>query len=166
MDAGLAVAVIGSAVNVAGVTGGALPGKTSQGGNDIAVARYNGATGALTWAEQLGTNQDDAAYGITTDNNPGNVFVSGFTSGNLSVFKPNSGLEDLFLIKFGVGGGTPFAISLAGTNEGEEGRAIAIRESDGIAYVVGFTGGNLDAEPNSGAYDMCLLKFDLAGQQQ
>jgi chitodextrinase len=166
MDAGLAVAVIGSAVNVAGVTGGALPGKTSQGGNDIAVARYSGVTGALTWAEQLGTNQDDAAYGITTDNNPGNVFVSGFTSGNLSVFKPNSGLEDLFLIKFGVGGGTPFAISLAGTNEGEEGRAIAIRESDGIAYVVGFTGGNLDAEPNSGAYDMCLLKFDLAGQQQ
>jgi chitodextrinase len=166
MDAGLAVAVIGSAVNVAGMTGGALPGKTSQGGNDIAVARYNGVTGVLLWAEQLGTNQDDAAYGITTDSNPGNVFVSGFTSGNLSPFKPNSGLEDLFLIKFGFGGGTPFAISLAGTGAGEEGRAIAIRESDNTAYVAGFTGGNLDAEPNSGGYDMCLLKFDLAGQQQ
>ena len=166
MDAGLAVAVIGSVVNVAGMTGGALPGKTSQGGNDIAVASYNGNTGALYWAEQLGTNEDDAAYGITTDSDPGNVFVSGFTSGNLSVFKPNSGLEDLFLIKFGFGGGTPFAISLAGTNAGDVGRAIAIRESDSTVYVAGFTEGNLDAEPNSGGYDMCLLKFDLAGQQQ
>lgn len=166
MDAGLAVAVSGSTVNVAGMTDGALPGKTSQGGSDIAVARYNGVTGALIWAEQLGTNEDDAAYGITTDSNPGNVFVSGFTSGNLSVFKPNAGLEDLFLIKFGFGGGTPFAISLAGTNAGDVGRAIAIRESDNTVYVVGFTEGNLDAEANRGGYDMCLLKFDLTGKQQ
>jgi chitodextrinase len=166
MDAGLAVAVVGSAVNVAGMTQGALPGKTFQGGSDIAVARYNGVTGALFWAEQLGTNQDDAAYGITTDSDPGNVFVSGFTSGNLSPFKPNSGLEDLLLIKFGFGGGTPFALSLSGTGAGEEGRAMAIREIDNTVYVVGFTGGNLDAEPNSGGYDMCLLKFDLTGRQQ
>jgi chitodextrinase len=165
-DAGLAVAVIGSAVNVAGVTGGALPGKTSQGGNDIVVASYNATNGTVYWTEQLGTSEDDAAYGITTDSVPGNVFVTGFTSGNLSPFKPNAGLEDVFLIKFGFGGGTPFAISLAGSNEGDEGRAIAIRESDNTAYVVGFTGGNLDGVQNSGGYDMCLLKFDLAGQQQ
>ena len=166
MDAGLAVAVIGSVVNVAGMTGGALPGKTSQGGKDIVVASYNGVTGAAYWTEQLGTNEDDAAFGITTDADPGNLFVTGFTSGNLSAFKPNAGLEDLFLIKFGIGGGTPFAISLAGTSAGDVGRAIAIREIDNTVYAVGFTEGNLDAEANMGGYDMCLLKFDLIGQQQ
>ena len=71
MDSGLAVAVIGNTVNVAGMTGGALPGKTSQGGNDIAVASYNGATGAAYWTAQLGTSEDDAAFGITTDSDPG-----------------------------------------------------------------------------------------------
>ena len=166
MDAGLAVAVIGSVVNVAGMTGGALPGNTSQGSNDIVVASYNGVTGAAYWTAQLGTNEDDAAFGITTDSDPGNLFVSGFTGGNLSPFKPNAGMEDLFLIKFGIGGGTPFAISLAGTNAGDVGRAIAIREIDNTAYVVGFTEGNLDAEANMGGYDLCLLKFDLTGQQQ
>jgi chitodextrinase len=166
IDAGLAIAVIGSTVNVAGVTGGALPGKTSQGGNDMVVASYNGNNGAQYWTEQLGTSEDDAAFGITTDAVPGNVFVTGFTGGNLSVFKPNSGLEDIFLIKFGFGGGTPFAITLAGTSAGDVGRAIAMRESENTIYVVGFTEGNLDAEANTGGYDMCLLKFDLAGQQQ
>jgi len=166
MDAGLAVAVIGSVVNVAGMTGGALPGKTSQGGNDMVVASYNGSTGAAYWTAQLGTSEDDAAYGITTDSDPGNVFITGFTSGNLSPFKPNAGMEDLVLIKFGIGGGTPFAISLAGTSAGDVGRAIAIREIENTVYVVGFTEGNLDAEANAGGYDMCLLKFDLSGQQQ
>jgi chitodextrinase len=165
MDAGLAVSVIRNVVNVAGMTGGALPGKTSQGGNDIAVASYNGVTGALFWAEQLGTSEDEAAFGITTDADPGNLFVAGFTGGNLSPFRPNAGLEDLFLIKFGIGGGTPFAISLAGTSAGDVGRAIAMREIDNTVYVAGFTEGNLDAEANMGGYDMCLLKFDLAGQQ-
>ncbi len=166
MDAGLAVAVIGNTVNVAGMTGGALPGKTSKGGNDIAVASYNGTTGAAYWSAQLGTSEDDAAFGITTDSDPGNVFVAGFTSGNLSPFKPNAGLEDLVLLKLSFGGGTPFAITLAGTSASDVGRAIAIREIDNTVYVAGFTEGNLDAEANSGGFDMCLLKFDLTGQQQ
>ena len=46
------------------------------------------------------------------------------------------------------------------------GQGIAISESDSAVYVVGHTEGNLDAELNSGGYDMCLLKFDLAGVQQ
>ncbi len=56
--------------------------------------------------------------------------------------------------------------SLAGTTSTDEGRAIAIRESDNIVYVVGSTSGNLDGEPNSGGYDMGLLKFNLAGEKQ
>ena len=164
MDAGLAIAVSGSTVSVAGMTGGSLPGKVSAGGTDIVVASYT-ASGAVNWIEQRGTSADEVAYGITVDSDPGNVFVTGFTGGSPSPFKPNSGLEDLFLMKFGVGGGLPFAITLAGTTMGDEGRAIVIRESDNVVYVVGHTEGNLDAVANSGGYDMCLLKFNLAGEQ-
>ena len=164
MDAGLAINVQGSTIKVAGMTAGTLPGKTSFGGSDIVVASYT-ALGAANWVEQLGTAADEVAYGIVVDS-IGNSYITGFTGGSPSPFKPNAGLEDLFLIKFGIGGGTPFAISLAGTTAGDEGRAIAIRESDNILYVVGFTEGSLDGEPNSGGYDMGLLKFNLAGEQQ
>lgn len=165
MDAGVAIAVNGTTVSVAGMTGGTLPGKTSFGGIDIVVASYD-SVGAKLWVQQLGTTADEVAYGITTDSDPGNVFITGFTGGNPSVFYTNKGLEDLFLMKFAFGDGTPFNISLAGTTEGDEGRAIAISESDSAVYVVGHTAGNLDAELNSGGYDMCLLKFDLTGVQQ
>jgi chitodextrinase len=165
MDAGLAIAVSGSTVSVAGMTAGSLPGKTSAGGTDIVVASYT-ASGAVIWIEQRGTSADEVAYGIAVDNDPGNIFITGFTGGSPSPFKPNAGLEDLFLMKFGVGGGTPFAISLAGTTMGDEGRAIVLRETDHVVYVVGHTEGNLDAVANSGGYDMCLLKFNLAGEQQ
>lgn len=165
LDAGLALAVIGNTVDITGVTAGTLPGQTSFGGNDILVASYS-ASGTLNWTAQLGTSADEVAYGITTDQDPGNVFITGFTSGSPSIFRPNSGLEDVFLMKFGFGGGTPFAITLAGTAAGDEGRAIVLRESDNTVYVLGHTAGNLDAEPNAGGYDLCLLTFSMAGDQR
>lgn len=163
MDAGLAISVQRTSIKVAGMTSGALPGKTSAGGNDIIVASYNDA-GAVNWIQQYGTAADDVAYGIVVDS-IGNSYVSGFTSGNLSPFKPNAGLEDLFMARLSIGGGV-FSYSLAGTTAGDEGRAIAIRESDSLLYVVGFTGGNLDGLTNAGGYDTSLLKFNLEGVQQ
>jgi hypothetical protein len=163
-DAALAITARNAAVHIAGATGGSLDGHSSAGGNDVFVAAYDHA-GTKMWTTQLGTSADDIAYGITVDS-IGNSYITGFTSGNPSPFKPNSGLEDIFMIKFGIGGGTPFAISLAGTTMGDEGNAIAIRESDNALYVVGSTAGNLDGEPSAGGYDMCLLKFNLAGEQQ
>jgi hypothetical protein len=163
-DAALAINARNANVHIAGVTGGSLDGHTSAGGNDIFVAAYDHA-GVKLWTTQLGTSADDIAYGITVDS-IGNSYIAGFTSGNPSPFKPNAGLEDIFMIKFGIGGGTPFAVSLAGTTVGDEGRAIAILESSNALYVVGSTAGNLDGETNAGGYDMCLLKFNLAGEQQ
>jgi hypothetical protein len=163
MDAGTAICMDGTYVKVAGMTAGALTGKTNAGGNDVIVANFD-SNGALVWSQQFGTAADESAFGIVVDS-IGNSYVSGFTSGSPSPFKPNAGLEDQFMARLSIGG-TIFSITMAGTAEGDEGRAIAIRESDNLLYVVGFTGGNLDGEPNSGGYDMSLLKFNLAGEQQ
>ena len=63
-------------------------------------------------------------------------------------------------------GGSIFSYTMSGTSQGDEARAIAIRESDDLLYTVGFTGSNLDGEPSLGGIDSSLLKFNLAGEQQ
>ena len=164
MDAGMAITVRGGSVKVAGVTQGVLPGKTSAGGGDIIVASYNASSGAVHWTTQFGSTADEVAYGIVVDS-IGNSYLTGFTSGSPSPLSPNAGLEDLFMARLSIGG-TVFSVNLAGTTSADEGRAIAIRESDNIVYVVGSTSGNLDGESNSGGFDMGLLKFNLAGEKQ
>lgn len=164
MDAGLSITVHkNNTIFVAGMTNGALPGKTNAGGSDIIAASYTPA-GAVNWTAQLGTAADESANGIVVDS-IGNSYLTGFTSGNLSPFKPNEGLEDIFMARLSIGG-TIFSYSIAGTTGGDEGRGIAIRESDRLLYVVGFTQGNLDGEANAGGYDAALLKFNLEGEQQ
>ena len=163
LDAGLAICMDGTTVKVAGVTAGALPGKTNAGGNDVIVASFD-SNGALLWSQQFGTPADDSAFGIVVDS-IGNPYVTGFTSGNLSPFKPNAGLEDQFMARLSIGGAI-FSYTMSGTSQGDEARGIAIRESDDLLYTVGFTGGNLDGEPYFGGIDASLLKFNLAGEQQ
>ena len=58
------VAVGTSGVYVAGFVGGALPGKTSAGGQDAFVRKYD-TDGAVIWTGQFGTAAADSAAGVT-----------------------------------------------------------------------------------------------------
>jgi hypothetical protein len=166
--AGLAIAIYNDAyVAVTGITNGVF-GASNNGGYDAVVAYLNltsftDPTGR--WIQQIGTADDDVAYGITMDSDPGNVYVTGFTGGSWPPFFTNKGEEDIFLARFGFGG-TLFSVTLAGTTGDDEGRAIAIDSSNANLYIAGFTNGNLDGFSNAGGYDMCLLKFGMDGKQQ
>jgi len=161
-DAGLGITARGGGVWVTGFTSAALDGNTHSGGNDIFVARYS-YLGVKQWTTQLGTTSDEMAFGIAVDS-IGNSYVTGFTSGSLGgqFTNPNAGNEDIFLVKFGIGGGTPFWARLLGTSGDDEGRSVAL-DSSGHVYVVGFTQDNLDGQTNAGGFDACLIKYDTGG---
>lgn len=169
--AGLSIAILNdSYVAVTGITDGNF-GPVSYGGYDVIVACLNLTSftnPAGRWINQIGTAEDDIAFGITFDSDPGNVYVTGFTGGSWPPFFANKGEEDIFLARFGFGGPL-FSVTLAGTAGDDEGRAIAIDANNDYLYIAGFTNGNLDGIQNAGVndtYDMCLLKFNTSGIQQ
>ena len=56
---------------------------------------------SVAWIRQPGTNNWDQSFGVTADH-LGNVFVSGYTQGNLG--GPNMGDFDAFLSKYNASG--------------------------------------------------------------
>lgn len=93
---GLAVDADGN-IFVAGDTYGTLDGNTSAGGWDAFLVKYD-AAGERLWIRQMGTDAEDAAYGVATDAG-GNAFVTGYTFGGLDG-NTNAGEDDVFLVKF------------------------------------------------------------------
>lgn len=61
---------------------------------DIFVVRYNPA-GVCQMAKRSGTSQDDIGYGVSVDG-PGNVYVTGVSSGKAFIAKWNSALNQIW----------------------------------------------------------------------
>jgi len=89
------VAVGASGVYVAGFVGGSLPGKTTAGGQDAFVRKYD-SDGATIWTGQFGTAATDSAAGVTVSDS--GLFVAGFTTGTFPA-QTGFGLEDVFVAK-------------------------------------------------------------------
>jgi probable HAF family extracellular repeat protein len=82
-------------VYISGRTFGNLGG-SNAGQDDAFVGKYD-ANGSLLWLQLLGTGERDVGLGMTIDA-MGNVFVTGFTEGNLGQL--NEGGTDVFVVKF------------------------------------------------------------------
>ena len=80
-----------------GGTDGDLDGNTNLGSYDIFLVKYN-SSGTKQWTKQLGTTSSDYGFGVTTDSS-GNIYVTGYTSGNLDG-NTSSGGKDIFLVKY------------------------------------------------------------------
>lgn len=118
-DQSYGVAVDGSGnAFISGSTDGSLGGP-SAGNADAFLTKYDSA-GNLLWSRQIGTSTYDETHGVGVDG-PGNVFISGFTSGNIGA--PNAGNTDTFLVKYAVP--EPSSFLLAGL--GATGAAILLR---------------------------------------
>lgn len=145
-------------VFIPGITAGSLGGPNA-GLNDAFVAKYD-ADGNLQWTRQLGTAGDEAAVGSAADA-AGNVYISGFTNGNLA--GTNAGNYDIFVAKYDANGNLQWTKQL-GTSAYENSRGAAV-DSLGNVYVSGYTAGSLGG-PNAGSYDAFLAKYDSAGNLQ
>jgi hypothetical protein len=140
---------------ISGATDGNLVG-TNAGGWDAFVSRYS-ADGNHVWTRQLGTPQDDLSFSVSS-NTSGDVFIAGYTAGNLS--GTNAGSYDSFLAKYTRDGTLDWTRQL-GTQDIDELDAVYTDENNAV-YAVGSTFGGL-AGANSGLNDAYIVKYDSAG---
>lgn len=157
-----AVAVDGSGnIYVTGWTSGDLDGETSAGGSDAVLIKYNSA-GIKQWTRLLGSAGSDSAWSVAVDGS-GNVYISGFTDGNLGG-ETNSGGTDAFLAKYNSSGTLQWA-RLLGNATLTYSYAVAVAAS-GNVYISGMTRGSLDGQTNAGIQDIFVAKYNASGTRQ
>ena len=143
---------------VTGFTEGDLSG-TNAGDDDVFLIKYD-SSGMQEWIKQIGTPREDVAKGVAVDSS-GNVYVTGFTEGDLS--GTNVGDRDIFLMKYDASG-TQQWIKQFGTSAVDAGSGVAADSSANL-YVAGWTLGALTGT-NAGRRDIFLTKYDSSGTQQ
>lgn len=144
-------------IYVTGSTSGGIDYITNAGGTDVIVTKYN-AAGKLQWTRQPRTSNSEEGWGIAADS-AGNIYVTGFTYGDMS--GNNAGLGDVFLTKYDAGGTAQWTRQF-GSSANDFGRSIAIDTQDNI-YVVGATEGAWDGNSAAGARDIFISKYNTGG---
>lgn len=145
-------------VVVSGRTDGSLFG-THAGGQDSFVVKYD-VDGNLLWAKQFGSAGGDFVWDISLDGS-GNVFVVGFTSGDLE--GTSHGLNDAFVRKYDPNGNHLWTRQFGTTNL-DYGHGLAT-DAQGNVYVVGRTADSLFGQTYGGWEDAFLVKFDADGNE-
>lgn len=139
------------------------------GTEDILVIKI-GTTGAVSWIRQLGTTTvgagaagSDRAMGVVV-NTAGDVFVAGFTNGNLAEVNGGGGQRDVVLVKLNSSGTLQWirqygSVTVgAGSASADEANSIAI-DSNGDIFIAGRTFGSL-LETNGGTNDGFVMKLN------
>ena len=132
-----------------------------QGGQDIFLVKYD-TNGTKLWTKQFGTSADDAGLGVTTDAT-GNIYVTGWTMGNLDG-NTNQGAYDIFLAKYDANGAKQWTKQF-GTGAIDESVGVAA-DASGSIYITGYTYGDLDGNTNQGGKDLFLTKYNTNGAKQ
>lgn len=145
-------------VFVAGYTTGSLAG-TNAGSLDAVLIKYQ-ADGTLLWKRQLGSAGDDIANSVAADA-AGNVYIAGYTSGNLGA--TNAGSPDAYLAKYDSDGGQVW-LRQFGTARAEAFVGVAA-DSFGNIFLSGWTDGSLDGPYAGGADDGFAADYDPAGNR-
>ncbi|MGW5193823.1 alpha/beta hydrolase-fold protein [Kribbella sp. NPDC004138] len=148
-DKGMAVAVSGGAVYLAGMTAGELG--TSAGGIDGFLARYS-AGGDAVWTKQFGTAASDEVWGMAADP-AGGVDLAGYTAGDFA--GTLNGDKDILVARADADGVLTWRDQF-GTTGNDKAAAIAV-DPGGAVYVGGFTDGSLVAP--LGKFDGVLAKY-------
>ncbi|MET9270880.1 alpha/beta hydrolase-fold protein [Kribbella sp. NPDC003557] len=148
-DKGMAVAVSGGSVYLAGMTAGQLG--TPAGGVDGFVARYSSG-GDAVWTKQFGTSASDEVWGMAADP-AGGVYLAGYTAGDFA--GPLNGDKDIVVARADADGVLTWRDQF-GTTGNDKGAAVAV-DAGGAVYVGGFTDGSLVAP--LGKFDGVLAKY-------
>jgi len=113
----------------------------------------------VLWARQIGTDKDDAAFGVAVDKNDNSIIVTGLTNGGLNNETPIKH-ADCFVMKLAATGETLWT-KIIGSDGDDIGNSIAI-DNNGNAYVTGFTTGSI-LGPSYGGYDLFVAAFTPTG---
>lgn len=114
---------------------------------------------ANPWTRLLGTAADDGANDMVVDSS-GNIFICGYTDGNLNG-ETNSGGTDAFIAKYNKSGTLQW-VKLLGDGSFVSAYYIAVDRS-GYIYITGITDGSLNGQTYSGGDDTFVAKYDSSG---
>ncbi|MEU8225335.1 alpha/beta hydrolase-fold protein [Kribbella sp. NPDC048915] len=145
-DKGMAIAVSGGAVYLAGMTAG-----SSSGGIDGFLARYS-SDGDAVWTKEFGTSASDEVWSLAADPS-GGVYLAGYTAGGFA--GPLAGDKDILVARADADGVLTWRDQF-GTTGNDKGAAVAVDPS-GAVYVGGFTDGSLVSP--LGKFDGVLAKY-------
>ncbi|RHX86870.1 hypothetical protein DLM78_11230 [Leptospira stimsonii] len=120
--------------------------------------------GSRQWSTLLGVaGATTNSFGVASDDS-GNVYVNGFSNGNLDGH-PLVGLFDIFVAKYDNVGNKLWSRTLGviASNTSVTG---LVSDSTGNVYSTGKTNGNLDGQLLSGIQDLFIVKYDTSGNKQ
>ena len=151
-------------------------GEASGGLRDIFLAKFDSATGGLTWLKQYGsasvlpggdTSGDDEAYALAIDSSD-NIYITGYTESSLAATSDNSG--DIFFGKFNSSGTPQWFTQLTENTlpaeyntSGSESCTGLVINSSGELICTGSTDGNLN-DTLGGGEDVIFVKVSPLGK--
>jgi len=138
---------------------GPIDGQPYLGDLDIAVTRRDPA-GATVWTTELGTIATDRPYGLTAGTS-GELYVSGYTAGDLDGSHPDGG-DDAFVVRLENDGSIAWRTQFGDSAQADRIYAATAAPTGGV-YVAGYTKGSLGGVPNAGDKDVFAAHVDSAG---
>ena len=111
------------------------------------------------WRRQFGSQAADEASSVAVDRT-GNVYVAGWTEGDLSEL-PSAGMHDAFLRRYDSDGKEQWTRQFGSAGE-DTAEAVAVGRDGGV-YVVGGAGHGLPGQVSLGDGDAFLRKYDSGG---
>lgn len=158
-DYGNGIAVQGSNVYVTGgfnsssvAFGTTTLTNVSAGTSDVLTAKYD-LSGNATWAARAGDTDGEAGNGIVV-NSAGDIFISGYFSGNTITFGTTTltnaafGYRDLFVASYNASGNASWAATSTGGTFDEMGNCISVSGAD--VYIGGmFNSGSVTFGPST-----------------
>jgi hypothetical protein len=144
-------------IYVAGKTTGIADGK-NYGKNDGFLIKID-SMGNIVWSRQFGTQGEEDVLWSAIDNT-GCVYITGSTTGALS--GKNSGLEDIFVVKYDPDGRMEWSKQF-GSDSTDAGNGVWA-DGDGYIYLTGQTRGKL-GESSFGKTDFYIMKLDTKGNK-
>jgi hypothetical protein len=162
-DAGRAITVDSKGnIIVAGSTSGAFDGNAWSGAEDIIVVKLTSGLTKL-WSRQIGTDSNDAAYGLDVDAED-SIYLTGITGYPAT----SQGLDgqaqlggyDIFLTRFAPDGRKLFTRQI-GTASHDWAYGVTV-DSSGAIYLAGATEAVMGGQ-SAGTIDSVLVKYDKDG---
>jgi hypothetical protein len=145
--------------------------KTSIGGEDVYIAKYN-SSGNYQWVETFGSTSNDEGNSLVVDHY-GNVYSAGFFQGTVD-FDPGAGIDskasagsyDIYLTKYDSSGNYQWTKSIGGT--GSDRSYSVTTDLTGNVYITGYFSEIVDFDPTSstdertsaGSRDIFLTRFN------
>jgi hypothetical protein len=146
---------------------------SANGFRDVFVLKLD-PMGDFLWAKQIGGQEDDYSYSLSTDPT-GSIYITGQFKGTvdfdpgMASFELTAALNDIFVTKLDPSGNFIWSKQLGGLSE-DEGRAVTIDDL-GNVFVAGSFKGTVDFDPGPGVFnlisngysDVFIAKLDASG---